>query len=245
MYRTYQAHAFKTRLKIPLLYGVDAVHGHSNVIGAVMFPHNVGLGATRDAKLVEKIGRITARRGPRHRHQLGVRAVRHRAARRALGTRLRRLQRGPGARRRARRGRSPRAAGHRTERARCSVLACAKHYRRRRRHHLRDGHSECDAAGRPLPHDQGDTQLSEADLRRIHMPGYITAIRAGVGDHHAVLQQLERREDVGQQAPADRHPEEGTRLRGLPHLRLQRARRSCPATSRRRSRSRSTPAWTW
>jgi beta-glucosidase len=60
MYEDIQAHALKTRLKIPLLYGVDAVHGHSNVIGAVIFPHHVGLGATRDAKLVEQIGRLTA-----------------------------------------------------------------------------------------------------------------------------------------------------------------------------------------
>ncbi|NIS01101.1 MAG: beta-glucosidase, partial [Gemmatimonadetes bacterium] len=43
-----------------LLYGVDAVHGHSNVIGAVIFPHNIGLGATRNADLVEEISRITA-----------------------------------------------------------------------------------------------------------------------------------------------------------------------------------------
>ena len=50
----------KSRLKIPILYGVDAVHGHSNVVGAVVFPHNVGLGATRDAALVEEISRVTA-----------------------------------------------------------------------------------------------------------------------------------------------------------------------------------------
>ena len=61
LYDAYQAHALKTRLRIPLLYGVDAVHGHSNVIGAVIFPHNIGLGATRNAKLVEEIGRITAK----------------------------------------------------------------------------------------------------------------------------------------------------------------------------------------
>ena len=61
MYERYQSHALKTRLRIPLLYGVDAVHGHSNVLGAVMFPHNIGLGATRNAKLVEEIGRITAK----------------------------------------------------------------------------------------------------------------------------------------------------------------------------------------
>ncbi len=50
----------RTRLKIPILYGVDAVHGHSNVEGAVIFPHNVGLGCTRDAALVEAAARITA-----------------------------------------------------------------------------------------------------------------------------------------------------------------------------------------
>ena len=44
-----------------ILYGVDAVHGHNNVLGATVFPHNIGLGATRNAALVEEIGRVTAR----------------------------------------------------------------------------------------------------------------------------------------------------------------------------------------
>lgn len=61
MYDGYQQEALKTRLGIPLIYGVDAVHGHNNVIGAVVFPHNIGLGATRNADLVEEIGRITAK----------------------------------------------------------------------------------------------------------------------------------------------------------------------------------------
>lgn len=61
MYDTYQQQALTTRLGIPLLYGVDAVHGHNNVLGAVIFPHNIGLGATRNAELVEKIARITAK----------------------------------------------------------------------------------------------------------------------------------------------------------------------------------------
>ena len=61
LYDRVQSRALKTRLKIPLLYGIDAVHGHNNVIGAVLFPHHVGLGATRDARLVEEIGRITAK----------------------------------------------------------------------------------------------------------------------------------------------------------------------------------------
>jgi beta-glucosidase len=51
----------ETRLRIPLLYGVDAVHGHNNVRGATIFPHNVGLGASRDPDLVERVARATAR----------------------------------------------------------------------------------------------------------------------------------------------------------------------------------------
>ena len=46
---------------IPILWGTDAVHGHSNVFGATLFPHNIGLGATRDPKLIEEIGKATAR----------------------------------------------------------------------------------------------------------------------------------------------------------------------------------------
>ena len=55
-----QSWALKSRLKIPIIYGIDAVHGHNNVDGAVIFPHNIGLGAMRDPALVEKAGRITA-----------------------------------------------------------------------------------------------------------------------------------------------------------------------------------------
>lgn len=60
MYDGYQSHVVRTRLRIPLLYGIDAVHGHNNVLGAVIFPHNIGLGCTRNPSLVEKAARITA-----------------------------------------------------------------------------------------------------------------------------------------------------------------------------------------
>ncbi len=60
MVNEFQNAAIKTRLQIPLLYGVDAVHGHNNLKGAVIFPHNIGLGAARDADLVYRIGRATA-----------------------------------------------------------------------------------------------------------------------------------------------------------------------------------------
>ncbi len=52
--------AMDTRLGIPLLYGVDSVHGHANLLGATVFPHNIGLGATRDPKLVKRIADVTA-----------------------------------------------------------------------------------------------------------------------------------------------------------------------------------------
>ncbi|MGH1562211.1 glycoside hydrolase family 3 protein [Mumia sp. DW29H23] len=56
----FQDGALATRLKIPVLYGVDSVHGHGNLYGATVFPHNIGLGATRDPRLVEKVAHITA-----------------------------------------------------------------------------------------------------------------------------------------------------------------------------------------
>lgn len=55
-----QKGALSTRLGIPMLYGIDAVHGHNNVYKATIFPHNVGLGVTRDPNLVKRIGAATA-----------------------------------------------------------------------------------------------------------------------------------------------------------------------------------------
>ncbi|XP_047180442.1 beta-glucosidase BoGH3B-like [Vigna umbellata] len=55
-----QIAALSTRLGIPMIYGIDAVHGHNNVYNATIFPHNVGLGVTRDPVLIKKIGDATA-----------------------------------------------------------------------------------------------------------------------------------------------------------------------------------------
>ncbi len=60
MINDFQQAALNTRLGIPMIYGVDAVHGHNNLYGATIYPHNIGLGATRNAELVQKIGRATA-----------------------------------------------------------------------------------------------------------------------------------------------------------------------------------------
>ncbi|KAK3442051.1 hypothetical protein EUGRSUZ_B02287 [Eucalyptus grandis] len=56
----FQKAALESRLGIPLIYGIDAVHGNNNIYGATIFPHNIGLGATRDGELVRRIGVATA-----------------------------------------------------------------------------------------------------------------------------------------------------------------------------------------
>ena len=60
MYNKYQEEALKNRLGIPLIYGIDAVHGHNNVYGATIFPQNIGLGATNNSELVYKISEATS-----------------------------------------------------------------------------------------------------------------------------------------------------------------------------------------
>jgi beta-glucosidase len=60
MVNQFQAQALSTRLRIPLIYGIDAVHGHGNVYGATIFPHNIGLGSARDPALTERVYHATA-----------------------------------------------------------------------------------------------------------------------------------------------------------------------------------------
>ncbi|KPL32743.1 glycosyl hydrolase [Streptomyces anulatus] len=57
----YQLRTRATRFQIPLIYGVDAVHGHNNVVGATIMPHNIGIGAGRDPRSAERTGAITAK----------------------------------------------------------------------------------------------------------------------------------------------------------------------------------------
>lgn len=61
MVQEFMQASLETRLAIPMIYGSDAVHGHSNVVGATIFPHNIGLGASRDVDLVERIASATAK----------------------------------------------------------------------------------------------------------------------------------------------------------------------------------------
>ncbi|KAG8055242.1 hypothetical protein GUJ93_ZPchr0001g32520 [Zizania palustris] len=60
MVNEFQKGSLSTRLGIPMIYGIDAVHGNNNVYNATLFPHNVGLGATRDPDLIRRIGEATA-----------------------------------------------------------------------------------------------------------------------------------------------------------------------------------------
>lgn len=168
-----QKESLKTRLRVPLLYGIDAVHGHNNVLGAVIFPHNIGLGCAADPELVEKISRVTAEEV----RATGInwafapcvtvpqdirwgRTYEGFSEDAELTTQL-----GAAAVRGLQRGnlRDPLA-----------VLACAKHY-------VGDGGTAVGSGGPDKKGlDQGDTRVDEETLRRIHLKPYRTAIAEGV-----------------------------------------------------------------
>ncbi|PZT43970.1 1,4-beta-D-glucan glucohydrolase [Stenotrophomonas maltophilia] len=153
---------------IPLLFGIDAVHGQSNIIGATLFPHNIGLGATRNPELLRQIGGITAletrvtgmewtfaptvavpqddRWGRTYEgYSESPEVVASYAAAMVEG-----LQGRVG---------TPEFLDGR------HVIASVKHF-------LGDG-------GTTDGKDQGDTRISESDLVRIHAAGYPPAIAAG------------------------------------------------------------------
>jgi beta-glucosidase len=156
--------ALTTRLQIPLIYGIDAVHGHNNVDSATIFPHNVGLGATRDPALVERAARITA-------EEVAGTGIDWTFAPCVAVSRDERW------------GRSYESFGENPElvatmgaavvrglqganlAAPASILSCTKHF-------LGDG-------GTTGGKDQGNTEVDLATLRKIHLPGYIAAIKAG------------------------------------------------------------------
>jgi beta-glucosidase len=156
-------------LAIPIMWGTDAVHGHNNVIGATLFPHNIGLGAAHDPDLIERIGTATARevavtgldwtfapvvavvRDDRWGRTYESYSEDPEIVRTYADRMVRGLQGAPGSREFL-------DSSH--------VLATAKHF-------IGDG-------GTTDGVDRGDTRLSEDDLLRIHGPGYIAAIEAGV-----------------------------------------------------------------
>ena len=171
----YQRHAVRTRLGIPLVYGVDAVHGHNNVPGATIFPHNVGLGCTRDAALVEQVERVTAEEV----RATGINWVFAPCVTVPQDQRWGRTYEGF--------GEDPAvsaelgAAAVRGFQGKSladplSVLACAKHF-------AGDGGTAYGSNATHSPHglDQGDTRVDEVTFRRVHLTPYPAAIAAGVG----------------------------------------------------------------
>ena len=176
-YDGFQSRTQNTRLKIPILYGIDAVHGHSNVLGAVIFPHNIGLGCSRRPELVERAARITAIET----RATGINWTFAPCVTVARDERWGRTYEGF--------GETPELARLLGEAAvrgyqgkdlsdPLSVLACAKHW-------IGDGGTKY-GTGRKLKEDvqildRGDVPLSENELREIHMAGYVSAIKAGVG----------------------------------------------------------------
>jgi beta-glucosidase len=165
MYDSFQSAALATPLGIPLIYGVDAVHGHNNVVGATIFPHNIGLGATRDPDLVRRIGEAVA-------EEVTGTGVDWNFAPCVCVARNDRW------------GRTYESFGEKPELPSMmttfitglqgetlggptSVLATAKHY-------VGDG-------GTTNGVDQGNTELSEAELRAIHLPPFQEAVNRNVG----------------------------------------------------------------
>ncbi len=168
-----------SRLGVPLLYGVDAVHGHALVPGATVFPHNIGLGAAGDPALVERIGAATAvemlATGIRWTFAPTV-AVPH-------DIRWGRTYEGF--------GRDPALVAslgaafiRGVQGGRPAVLTCPKHF-------LADGGTTWDtvvapgwldwwdAWGETWRIDQGDARLAESELRRLHLEPYRAAAAAG------------------------------------------------------------------
>lgn len=151
------------RLPIPLLYAIDAIHGNANVLGATVFPHNIGLGAAHDPDLIERVAQACAREvlatglewtfAP----TLAVVGNVH------WGRTYESFSEDPAlvalyADRYVR--------GLQGDLGRDSVIACAKHW-------VGDG-------GTANGEDQGNTTLSEAELDRVHIAPYDTALNAGV-----------------------------------------------------------------
>ncbi|OCL25990.1 beta-glucosidase [Orenia metallireducens] len=174
MYNKFQAEALSTRLTIPLVYGVDAVHGHNNVKGATIFPHNIGLGATFDADLVERVAQITAKEVA----ATGLdwdfapcvavsRDERWGRAYESFGESPELQELLAGAYIRGLQGPNAEMGGK-------YVIATAKHF-------IGDGGTDWGTGDAGYIIDRGDLTIDEKSLRAIHLPGYIKAIEENVG----------------------------------------------------------------
>ncbi len=173
LYESCQRQTSATRLGIPLLYGIDAVHGHNNVAGAVIFPHNIGLGCTRDPVLVENAARITAR----ELRATGLQWTFAPCVAVPRDIRWGRTYEGY--------SEDPALVAELSEAAvrglqgdklsgNASALACAKHF-------IGDGGTAFKSSTGKGLLDQGDARIDEKTLRSFHLAGFTAAIDAGAG----------------------------------------------------------------
>ena len=181
MYDGFQKIALSTRLGIPMIYGIDAVHGHNNVVGATIFPHQIGLGCTNNPQLVEDVYRATAEEVA----ATGIdwdfapclavpRDERWGRTYEGFGETPDIVKIMAGA---AVKGLQSDQLGNPT-----SILACAKHF-------IGDGGTVW-GTGMNKKIDRGDTRVTEQELREIHLPGYLHALEAGVGTVMASFNQV-------------------------------------------------------
>ena len=172
MYDRFQKVALSTRLGIPIIYGVDAVHGHNNVIGATIFPHHIGLGCTNNPKIVEDVYRATA-------VEVAATGIDWNFAPCLAVPRDERWGRtyeGFGETPEIVKSMAAAAVqGLQTDdlKGQTSVLATAKHF-------LGDGGTAW-GTGLNKKMDHGDTKVSDQEMREIHLAGYLPALEAGVG----------------------------------------------------------------
>src|SRR5579884_183893 len=177
MYDTYQQHALKSRLRIPLVYGIDSVHGADKILGGVVFPHNIGLGCTRYADLVEKAARITGEEmratginwvfGPCVAVPQDIRWGRTYEGYSESPDLVKEL--GAAAVRGLQRGSLDDPS---------AVLASVKHYAGDGGTVFGTGKPMREGSSQRFPLDQGDVQMDEATFRKLFLPGYVTTIAA-------------------------------------------------------------------
>lgn len=163
---TFQKAALQSPSKIPLLYGNDSVHGHSNMVGAVLFPHNIGLGSIGDPAVAYKCAEITAIES----RAAGVHWIFAPALSVAQDVRWGRTYEGFSDDFHLV-GRMGKAAVEAYQAN--STVACAKHW-------IGDGATTYGTGtGDSKRLDGGDCPLSEGELRQTHMLPYLPCLEAG------------------------------------------------------------------
>ncbi|GMA89147.1 hypothetical protein GCM10025868_43970 [Angustibacter aerolatus] len=235
MVDAYQSYALKTRLQIPMIYGVDSVHGHGNLVGATIFPHNIGLGSTRDPQAWSRTRKPSwparpgppASRGP-SRPASASPATTAGAARTSRSARTPRSS-SPW-RRRSTACRAPR--GRRLA-DNDKVLASAKHFAGDGDTTYGSGRNDAGANSSDYPIDQGITQQSRKHFNQIDLSPYKPAVQQhDVGTIMPSYSSVDYTDDgLGNPVKmhANKEPDAGLaqgqdRLRRLRHQRLQRHR---------------------